>query len=99
GPTLLDQLPEIVKRGHIKALAKSLVPEPRAEQYRRLQWKVFKTEEPLILGDVGCVFQVGGDRFVSTSGKEDDLKAVLLPIATNTLVIGTIGKAPREVIV
>jgi len=31
GPILLEKIPTIAREGHIKALAKSLIPEPRSE--------------------------------------------------------------------
>ncbi len=94
---VLDKLPEIVKGSHIKAMAKSLVPEPRAEQYRNLRWVVYKSEVPLILGDVGCLFELERNRFVSTSGKEDHLIRVFLPIAVDTLIVGTLASELGDV--
>ena len=90
GPMLLEKLPTMTKEEHIKTLAKSLIPEPRVEDYRRLNWFVCKSDEPLILGDVGCLFEVAGKkRFISLSGKEDDLKNIYMPISSDTLVVGT----------
>lgn len=92
GPMLLEKLPTIAKESHIKALAKSLIPEPRVEDYRKLNWFVCKLGEPLILGDVGCLFEVAGKKkFISLSGKEDDLKNIFLPISADTLVVGTVS--------
>jgi hypothetical protein len=97
GPMLLEKLPTIAKEGHIKALAKSLIPEPRVEDYRKLNWYLCKSSEPLILGDVGCLFEVEGKKkFISLSGKEDVLKNIFLPISADTLVVGTVSAAmPR----
>jgi uncharacterized protein DUF4238 len=92
GPMLLEKLPTIAKESHIKALAKSLIPEPRVEDYRKLNWFVYKSSEPLILGDVGCLFEVAGKKnFISLSSKEDDLKNIFLPISADTLVVGTVS--------
>lgn len=90
GPMVLQRLPEIVKDGHLKSLAKSLIPGPRVDEYKKLRWFVLKPSKSLVLGDVGCLFEVAGKkRFISSSGKDDDLKNVYLPIGSNTLVIGT----------
>lgn len=90
GPMLLEKIPTVAKEGHIKALAKSLIPEPRVEEYRKLNWFVAKSDRPLILGDIGCLFEVAGKKkFISLSGKEDDLKNIYLPLSTDTLVVGT----------
>lgn len=98
GPMLLERIPAMAKEGHIKTLAKSLIPEPRVEDYRRLRWFVRKSDEPLILGDVGCLFEVAGKkRFISLSGKEDDLRNVYLPISSDTMVVGTASAVPPRV--
>ena len=98
GPMLLEKIPEMAKEGHIKTLAKSLIPEPRVEDYRRLNWFVFKSVEPLILGDVGCLFEVTGKKkFISLSGKEDELKNIYLPISSDTLVVGTVSTTSPQV--
>ncbi len=89
GPMLLERIPTAVREGHIKALAKSLIPEPRVEDYRKLNWFVVKTDRPMVLGDVGCLFEVAGKKkFISSSGKEDDLQNIYLPISKDTLVVG-----------
>lgn len=90
GPMLLEKIPSMTKEAHIKTLAKSLIPEPRVEDYQQLNWFVCKSDEPLIVGDVGCLFEVAGKKkFISLSGKEDDLKSIYLPISSDTLVVGT----------
>lgn len=98
GPLLLDKIPVMTKEGHIKTLAKNLIPEPRVEDYRKLHWFVCKSDEPLILGDVGCLFEVAGKKkFISLSGKEDDLKNIYLPISSDTLVVGTTSTTMPQV--
>ncbi|MGA9771417.1 MAG: DUF4238 domain-containing protein [Blastocatellia bacterium] len=85
-----DVLPRAVKEGHIKALAKGLVPEPRAEEYRLLEWFICKSGTPLILGDMGCLFETSGARrFKSINEKGDQLKNIFLPISSDRLLIGT----------
>jgi hypothetical protein len=79
-------------------LAKNLIPEPRVEDYRKLHWFVCKSDEPLILGDVGCLFEVAGKKkFISLSGKEDDLRNIYLPISSDTLVVGTTSTTTPQV--
>jgi hypothetical protein len=87
---LLQKIPSLTKDGHIKALAKSLIAAPRAEDYRALNWFVCNSPEPLILGDVGCLFEVAGPKqYMTITGKDDELKAVYLPISCDRLVVGT----------
>ncbi len=90
GPLLLEKIPILVREGHIKSLAKSLIAEPRVEGYRLLNWFVYKSGETLILGDVGCLFEISGSqKLKSLNDKEDELRNVYLPISSDTLVLGT----------
>lgn len=81
---------DIAKQGHIKALLKDLVSEPRVEYYRRLHWYLRRSSELLILGDVGCLFELEGQsRLKSLGGINDEIKNVYLPIASGCMVVGT----------
>ena len=98
GPIFQKKLPTMGKEGHIKALAKGLVPQPRLEDYQKLNWFVCKSDELLILGDLGCLFEVAGKkRFISLNAKKDDLKNIYLPISSDSLVVGTPSSAMPEV--
>jgi hypothetical protein len=92
-----EDLQDIVKQAHIKSLLKNLVSEPRVEHYRQLHWYLHRSSEPLILGDVGCLFELEGqNRFKSLGGTEDVIKNVYLPISSDCMVIGTsLSKAPQ----
>jgi len=90
GPMLLEKLPTLVAEGQIKTLAKSLIAEPRVDNYRQLRWHVRKSEKSLILGDVGCLFEVrGAKRFKSLTDKDDEIVAAYVPISSDTMVVGT----------
>lgn len=98
GSSFLEQLPGIVKESHIKALAKDLVPEPRAEDYRRLHWFVCKPEVPMILGDLGCLFEVAGAKKLKAfNDKDDEIRNAYLPISSDTLIVGTSKPEPPKV--
>ena len=87
GPMLLEKIPSITKDSHIKALAKKLIPEHCAEDYHSLHWYVCKSSQPLILGDVGCLFEItGAKQYITLAGKDDELKAVYLPISCDRLI-------------
>jgi len=80
----------IAKESHIKALFKNLVSEPRLEYYRRLHWYLCRSSEPLILGDVGCLFKLKGEsKFKSLGGTEDEIENMYLPISSDCMVVGT----------
>jgi len=49
GPMLLEKLPTLVAEGQINTLAKSLIAEPRVDDYRRMRWRIRKSSQPLIL--------------------------------------------------
>jgi hypothetical protein len=82
--------PKGTKEGHIKGLSQSLTPEPRVNSYRILHWFLIDSELPLILGDIGCLFEFTiGRRFRSIDFGEDKINNVFLPIANKKLLIGT----------
>ncbi len=90
GPVMLEKIPAIAREGHVKALAKSLIPEPRRDEFRSLHWFVCKSSNALILGDVGCLFEVAGPKqYMALSSKADELTAIYLPISSDTLIVGT----------
>lgn len=85
-----DEMHDIGKQGHIKMLLKNLVSEQRVEHYKRLNWYVRRSPEQLILGDVGCLFELRGERrFKSLGGTEDEIENVFLPIASHCMIVGT----------
>jgi len=90
-------LPRAVKDGHIKALAKAPIPEPRVEDYRTLAWFVCESGSPLILGDIGCLFETAGARrFKSLNEKNDEIRNIYLPMMSNRMLVGTaLSSAPR----
>lgn len=85
-----EDLQDVVKQAHIKSLLKNLVSEPRVEHYSRLHWYLRKSDKPLILGDVGCLFELEGySALKSLGGTEDKIKKVYLPISSDRMVVGT----------
>jgi len=71
-------------------LAKSLLAEPRVADYQKLHWYVRKSAEPLILGDMGCLFEVREPKkFKSLNDKEDEIVAAYVPISSDTMILGT----------
>lgn len=90
-----ETLPAMLKETHIMTLSKDLIPEPRVENYRSLKWFVCYSKIPLILGDVGCLFEVSGNRYKSLDSK-DELKNIFLPISSHQMLVGTLSNsAPR----
>jgi hypothetical protein len=83
-------LPKAFREGHIKSLAKNPVPKPRADEYRELKWFVRETSRPLILGDIGCLFEIVGERrFKPIDDKGDNIKNIVLPVSSQKLLVGT----------
>jgi hypothetical protein len=82
--------PKAMKEGHIKGLIQSLTPELRVEDFKSLRWFIYNSNELLILGDIGCLIEVEGDkRFKSMDVGDDVIKNVFLPISDRQLLIGT----------
>lgn len=91
-------LPQAAKDGHIKTLATHPAPEPRAEKYRSLNWFIRDTSEPLVLGDIGCLFETdGARRYKPLNDKGDKLVNIYLPLSSSKLLLGTAYSAPSLV--
>jgi hypothetical protein len=85
-----NKLPKLLKEGHIKALSQGLTPKPRLEEYQRLKWHIYKTDDSLILGDIGCLFEIKGlKRYKSITFEGDEIINVFLPISDRQMLIGT----------
>lgn len=89
-------LPEIVKGGHVKALAKKLTSGPRIGSYNNLRWFVCKSTKPLILGDIGCLFEINGEkRFRAINDKDEQILNVFLPISSDRILVGVPSSMPQ----
>jgi hypothetical protein len=88
---LQARLPAAVKHGHVTALAKAAVPEPRAIEYRKFHWfLITPTESDLILGDLGPFTAIRPrKRFKLLPEQGDVLEAVYLPISSRHLIVGS----------
>jgi hypothetical protein len=87
---IIKVVPKAMKEGHIKGLTQSLTPEPRVEDYKSLRWFIYNSNELLILGDIGCLIEVEGERRFKSMNVEDDVvKNIFLPIAKRQILIGT----------
>jgi hypothetical protein len=85
-----EDLPKWIRTAHIKGLSKGLIPEPRVEEYRQLRWFVYESNESIILGDIGCLFEVSGTRkYKSLTLNDDEIINVFLPISYKQILIGT----------
>lgn len=91
-----EALPTMLKETHITTLSKELIPEPRVGNYRSLKWFVRYSKVPLILGDVGCLFEVSGNRYISLDSK-DELKNIFLPISSHQMLVGTSSNSALQV--
>jgi hypothetical protein len=91
------RLDEIAKSAHIKVLIKNLVPEPRVEYFKQLNWFVRRTSELLILGDVCCLFKTSNSRYVSIAGPKDGIERVYLPVSGDCVVVGSVADEVPEV--
>jgi hypothetical protein len=78
-----------LKNGHIRSLSQNLLPAQRIEKYNSLKWFACDSNTPLILGDVGCLFEIPGNRYKSLDNREDEIKNIFLPISSNKILVGT----------
>lgn len=84
------ELDLIIKNGHINALTMSLHPSLKAEMYKALKFKRIETDFLLPLGDSIVLFEVNDSRgFKPFLEKNDELKAVYLPVSPRCLLYGS----------
>lgn len=92
----IENLPDSIKKGHIKSLAENAVPLSRVEKYEQLNWNIYELPSALILGDAACVFRELGEKTFKTSCDINKTGQVYLPISSNQILIGTFGSEEIE---
>lgn len=80
--------PSLIKESHNEALLKNLLPETRIETYKSLNWFIDISTTPLVLGDIGCLFQNQEDNYIFLDC-QDEIKNIFLPISSTQILIGT----------
>lgn len=80
------------KSGHIKALTNSHTPPIKVSVYEKLNYEIISTGDIKIpLGDSGVIFNIDGEqKFKPFYEKGAKLHAVILPISTTRILIGSI---------
>ena len=85
---VMSDIPDAAKKGHLKALELNI--NKKIEEYAKLNYKVIKVEDLLILGDCLVVFEIDGERgFKPNYEKGDVLKALYMPINSHTILYGS----------
>lgn len=92
-----NMLRDAAKTGHIRALKKAPVPEPKLGRYRELIYSVAHVPEgSFVLGDSIVVHQTESPKpYRPFLDKDDILTAVYLPLSSTTLLVGSAGKTPE----
>lgn len=90
---LLSRLADAAKAGHVRALAQTVAPVQKATAFSQLQFQVHRLPSPtLVLGDSMVVFHIGDQReFKPFFDKRDQLRAALLPISADAILVGAPG--------
>jgi hypothetical protein len=83
------ELNNVVKQAHIKSLSERLVSEPRMEHFQKFQWFVRRSTEPLILGDVCCLFEIDS-KFKSLGGVQENIQRIHVPISSDCVIVANV---------
>lgn len=95
---VIGGLKNAITEGQIKVLRLNPVPEVRIESYRTFRWFVYKSTQPLILGDYGCLFEIQDTKnFKSITVSDEVIENIFLPIASDRLLVG-VSKSPPSAI-
>ena len=90
--TLESRLTASVKQAHVDALRRSVAPDVRVQNYRKLPFHVVEVDSrDLILGDAAVLFHVQAEpHWKPFVDKEDELIAVYLPVTPHRVVVGSL---------
>lgn len=88
-----EKIVEASKNGHIKALTKSVAPDIKTRRFEKLSYVLVESEKiSLPLGDSIVFYHLSGEReFKPFLECDDDLNAVILPISSHQLLVGSVG--------
>lgn len=85
-----ENIPTLIKQIHNKHLKQKPISKEKINEYLKLNWFVLNVNEPLILGDAGCIFEVNGKRrFKTFDDTYENLINVFLPISSDKLLVGS----------
>jgi hypothetical protein len=73
----------------VETLSQNLLPVDRVEKYDLLKWFVCDSSMSLVLGDVGCLFKISGDKYKPLDDEKDKIKNIFLPISSSKMLVGT----------
>lgn len=96
-------IPALAKKAHVDLLRRDLAPEARVANYRELSWSVIDVPLPMVLGDVGVLFETADARHYKPYDEKGDLViGAYLPIASQRLLMGlrdgrTQAPTPEEI--
>lgn len=87
-----------IKQAHLDALAKSVAPDVRAEQYRHLRFTLVDVaSNDLILGDAAVLFRVDAPPYWRPFlDKRDELLALYLPLSPARVLVGSLDEPAIE---
>ncbi|MDZ7659497.1 DUF4238 domain-containing protein [Fodinibius sp.] len=93
-----EKIKSLVKSGHVDILKKTIAPEVRKDIYEDFSYRIIEFEnEELIQGDAPVLFKIAGEEGYTTFiDKTVELKAVLLPLSPNKLLLGGEHFNPKE---
>ena len=97
----LNEMPDIVRKAHVKALDKSLAPEPRLEKLVELEWTIQSAPVDVIaLPDCIALADLADDPglvpaiFVSNSAV---VRSIYMPLGNGKFLVGTTARDRAQV--
>lgn len=93
---LLEKIPEMIVRGHSKALDKDMAPALRVERLKAMNWQIVAAEPPthFVLPDCLAVGAKASDfRELAPYSllSDDEIAGIVMPISSNKLLVGCFG--------
>lgn len=85
-------IPEMLERGHVQALQRSLVPDARVCALKQLRWSVISVQNPehLLLPDcVAIAADLSGEMHPYAMRSNDEVAFVAMPINARKVLVGS----------
>ncbi|MBI2472165.1 MAG: DUF4238 domain-containing protein [Planctomycetes bacterium] len=85
----IKEFPKIVKNTHNKSLSEMSTSGINVNRFNHLRWFVYKPAKQLILGDVGCLYEMDGKkRFGVIYDEAEQIKNIFLPLSSHCMLVG-----------
>jgi len=89
-----DSINDNVRNAHTNALERGVVPEPRQQTLRGYSWSIEGFQDLILPDCVALGVELAGETLPLLLANDENLELVLMPVASNRLLVGRRGDIP-----